>query len=190
MSLHAGPTQDDSTDGRPQAYDQARSLGRWLAAAGGALGCAAVVLVLAVAPPAPPAGTEPLFRAGHLYLQAAGACLCAAIVMPWLWARLAPDGRTFRYGGGVFAGLLAVAATHVVAPFSLLLLDLSAMVQSLTQVGPAALIGPAAVGVFTMMLLGWVTFPLGALCGWLVTAACRRQLRRLGGRPVQVDPGC
>ena len=187
------PTGERNDEGKAQAYRRARSLGRWLAAAGGGLGAAAVVLGLAVVPMVPPFGTEPLFRVEHFHLQAATACLCAAVVTPWLWLRLAADGRTFRSGGGIFAGLLAVAVTHVVTPFSLVLLDLSAMVQSLTQVGLVALIGPAGAGVFTMMVLGWVTLPLGALCGWLVTAACRWRLKRSPGwgHPRgMTPPGC
>lgn len=118
-----------------------------------------------------------------------GACLGATVAAPLYWSLMVPDGRSFRLWRGLLAGVLAVLAAHVTMALGAMLpffwtiaTEPHTLGDTIAAVGEA-MAAAVAMAFFSLVVVGMVTVPLGAVAGTLVTWLCRRRLHRALRRP-------
>ena len=156
-----------------QVYVDTARWGRWVITAA-ALACGAVAAaIIGVSYPL-------VFDERVEWVLVGVGCVSVTALAPILWSWLAVDGRGFRVDLGLLAGILATVLAHVVG--GAIGIAVTAMLEpsgfSVFR-NMAHNIGfHALVGCTTFYLVGWITVPIGAACGWIVTTLCRRRLRR------------
>ena len=166
---------DRRTAGPDQVYVETARWGRWVIAAAALAGGAAAWLMIA-------AVWSLRIRTDTAVLLISG-CVSAAVLSPLLWARLAVDGRRFRVGFGALAGGLAAVLSHFAVP------AMGLVVMAILDPPGGAFLAIAAagarfvvfIGFMTLIFAGWITVPIGAVGGWIVTALCQQRLGRALG---------